>query len=169
LSLFPLPAHPELRLLAVGHYVLAGLSALFCLFPVLYMGLGLAFVRMMPEGPRGPPAAFGWIFVVVGLIGLLLGIAYVVLLLLAARALAAQRRWMLVMVSAGLCCANVPLGTVLGVFTLVTLQKPQVRALFGEPVAPVATWGPPLHQGWPPPPGWGPPQGPPGGSPPPPA
>jgi hypothetical protein len=33
---------------------------------------------------------------------------------------------------AGLCCLFSPLGTLLGIFTLVVLQRPSVRALFGR-------------------------------------
>ena len=34
----------QLRLLSIGYYVAAGLSALFLLFPLIYVGLGLAIV-----------------------------------------------------------------------------------------------------------------------------
>ena len=44
--------------------------------------------------------------------------------------LAARRRWLFCMIIAGIQCAFVPLGTVLGIFTLIVLQRDSVRRLF---------------------------------------
>ncbi len=134
----PMP-RDDLRLLSVFHYVLAGLTGLFAVIPVLYMGLGIVFVAgVLDEGqPHPPPAFIGWIFVAIGLFLLLLALGFVVALIFAGRSLARPRHWLFCMVMAGLSCAWFPFGTALGVFTLVILSKPEVKALFsaGEPVA----------------------------------
>ena len=49
-----------------------------------------------------------------------------------ARGLARQRHRTFCMVAAGLACLSVPLGTVLGVFTLVVLSRPAVAAMFAQ-------------------------------------
>ena len=41
-----------------------------------------------------------------------------------------QRRYLLCMIVAGLACLFTPIGTILGVFTLVVLLRPQVKAAF---------------------------------------
>lgn len=158
----------HLRLLTVFHWVLAGLSLLMCAFPLLYVGMGAWVLGTVPDqSGRGPPPAFGWIFVGVGLVFFLMAVTYTTMLVLSARALAARNRWLLVLVTAGLSCALFPLGTVLGVFTFVVLLRPDVQVLFGRPAPPPAY--PPWRghpPGWPPPPSaWppGPPPGPPAG------
>jgi len=130
--------HDELRLLSIFHYVLAGLTGLFGLFPLAYLGLGVAFLSgALDDGKATPPPAFlGWIFVGIGVVLLLLVLGYIALLVLAGRSLAARRRWTLCAVVAGISCVHMPLGTVLGVFTLVVLMRPETKALFQPPAGP---------------------------------
>lgn len=143
------PTEEHLRLLAIFHWVMAGFSLLICALPVAYVAMGYLFVSgTFVEGGRGPPAPFGWILVIFGVIGFLLAVSYTTLLVLSARSLSSRRRWLLVVVTAGLSCALFPVGTVLGVFTFAVLLKPEVRALFGQPVEP---WGGPAQGAAPPP------------------
>lgn len=46
------------------------------------------------------------------------------------RCLGRRTRYPFCFVMACLCCANIPLGTVLGVFTIIVLARPGVRELF---------------------------------------
>jgi hypothetical protein len=123
----------QLRLLSVFHYVLAGLSGVFSLLPLLYVALGVAVVagKLPPDG-KGPPMpnAFGWIFVGFGTVMTLVGITYSVLLVIAGRCLARARAWTFCMVMAAVSCAFFPFGTVLGVFTIIALAKSETKALF---------------------------------------
>src|SRR5437667_8779205 len=80
----------QLRLLAIFHYVVAGLAALFSLFPLLYTMVGSIFIFAARHGTPKPgeelPSEFlGWIFAVVGLLLFLLGIAMAICILLAGR------------------------------------------------------------------------------------
>jgi hypothetical protein len=68
------------RLLAIFQYVVAGLAALFSFFPLLYTTVGTIFIFAARHGtPKPgeelPPEFLGWIFVVLGLLFFLLGIA----------------------------------------------------------------------------------------------
>ncbi|WP_434027528.1 hypothetical protein [[Pseudomonas] boreopolis] len=139
-----LPATPEdvqqLRLLSIFHYVLAGLTALFSLFPLIHLFMGLAIVTgrmpMEPQGADAPPMdprLFGWFFVGFAALFILGGMALAASMAYAGRCIARRRRHLLCLVVAGLSCALMPLGTVLGVFTLVVLLRPQVKALFDAP------------------------------------
>jgi hypothetical protein len=126
----------QLRLLSVFHYVLAGLSGLCSLLPLLYVAVGAGIVTgKLPTDGKGPPMpeAFGWIFVGMGAFAVLLGMTYSALLVVAGRSLARARGWTFCVVMAALSCAFFPFGTVLGVFTIVALAKPEAKALFEPP------------------------------------
>ena len=131
----------QLHLLSVFHYVLAGLSALFSLFPLIYFGFGLAMIAGMGAGNSGGEfgARLGGC-IVAGMGGLFLvfAVGYSLALFLAARYLAGRRRHTFCIVVAALSCCFTPLGTVLGVFTLIVLLRPSVKTLFGV-AAPPAT------------------------------
>lgn len=122
-----------LRLLSIFHYVLAGLAALFSLFPLIHVALGLAMIagRFPPHG-AGPaaPAFIGWLLVLVGASFIVAGLGYAVLVAVAGRFLARARNWTFCVVMAALSCALFPFGTVLGVLTIVYLAKPEVKELF---------------------------------------
>jgi hypothetical protein len=123
----------QLRLLSVFHYVLAALAGLCSLLPLIYVAVGLGIVTgKLPTDGKGPPLpeAFGWLFVGMGAVAVLLGMTYGALLVVAGRCLGRARRWTFCVVMAALSCAFFPFGTVLGVFTIVALAKPEAKALF---------------------------------------
>jgi hypothetical protein len=125
------PPRDDLRLLSIFHYVLAGLTAFVSLLPLLYVGFGIAILAGALDHERnGAPAFVGWILIGIGAFLTLLILASAVALAFAGRFLAQQRHWLYCMVVAGLSCASFPFGTALGVFTIVTLSKPEVKALF---------------------------------------
>ena len=57
----------HLRLLSIVHYVLAGLVALFALFPIAHLTAGLAMVSGRTPGPPPPVdlRIFGWMFILI--------------------------------------------------------------------------------------------------------
>ena len=123
----------ELELLTILHYVLSGILALFSLMPLMHVGMGLFFVFGNFENSSGgqpPPPAFGWFFVIVGSLCILTGFTIALLIFLSARNLKRCKSRMFCMVVAGLECMFMPLGTALGVFTIITLTKPEIKALF---------------------------------------
>jgi hypothetical protein len=126
--------HEEhLRLLTIFHYVVAGLAALFACFPLLHLSVGIAMVTgALGNGDAGPPAAFGWFFVIVSAVFILGGWALAGTILYGGRCLARRRRYTACQVVAGVECILMPFGTVLGVLTLVKLSEPEVRALFAD-------------------------------------
>ena len=122
----------NLRLLSVFHYVIAGLAGLFSLFPIFHITMGALLVsgRLGDPNEQVPDRLFGMLFVVMGICMLLLGVAYAVCMGLAGRFLARHRNYVFCLVMAALSCAFFPFGTVLGVFTIVVLQRDSVRTLF---------------------------------------
>lgn len=146
-----LPAHgqddaAQLRLLSVLHYVLAGFTALFSLFPVIYLVLGIAVlsgampVNSSTASSPGEVQLLGWVFTGLGTVFFAVMLALAALIAYAGRCLARAQRHTLCLVAAGLCCMFMPLGTILGVFTLVTLTRASVRERFAHgPAAPSST------------------------------
>jgi hypothetical protein len=142
---YPSPGAPDtvqqlqdrehLRLLSIGHYVYAGITAVFSLFPLFHVGFGLlmalspAFARP-PSGSGPPPQIFGLLFIVIGGAIILVGETFALLNYLAGRFVKQRRSRTFILVIDALNCLNVPLGTVLGVFTFVVLSRPSVRAQF---------------------------------------
>jgi hypothetical protein len=123
----------QLHLLSVFHYVLAAICALVSLLPLIYFGMGLAMMAGMGFDKSGPFAPLFAGCLVAGMGGILLVFAagYALALFLAARYLAERRRHTFCVVVAAISCSFTPLGTVLGVFTLIVLFRPSVKALFG--------------------------------------
>jgi hypothetical protein len=122
----------HLKLLSIFHYIVGGLAALFSFFPVIHLILGILFL-VAPHrmgGNHPPPPFLGWLFVLLGGGIMLMGWAFAVCVILAGRFIAKRRHYVFCLVIAGLNCLFMPFGTVLGVFTIVVLIRPSVKALF---------------------------------------
>ncbi len=123
----------QLKLLGTLHYVYAGVSALAACVFLVHLLIGVMMI-IHPESMQGedgpPPEAMGWMFAVMGAGAIFAGWAFAVLVLLAGRALCRRVRHVYCMVIAALCCLSFPLGTALGVFSLVVLARPSVKGLF---------------------------------------
>jgi len=139
----PLPAAADtaedlaqLRLLGIFHYVVAGLTALFSLIPVFHLGIGIAIVTgaLPSHDPQG--RLMGWFFIAFASAFILFGLALAIAIAVAGRRLQRRRHYLYCMVVAALACMMMPFGTVLGVFTLVVLVRPRVKALFEGAGAP---------------------------------
>src|SRR5882724_1406457 len=128
----------HLRLLAIFHYIVAGLAALFSCFPLLYTTAGAIFIFVArhpaaagPKPGQGPPPEFiGWIFAVIGSLLFLFGIAIAICILIAGRSLAKHTRYWFAFTMACIECLFIPFGTILGVFTLIVLLRESVKTLF---------------------------------------
>jgi len=131
----------HLRLLAIFHYVVAGLAALFSFFPLLYTTVGAIFIfaarhGTVKPGEDLPPEFLGWIFAVLGALLFLIGIAMAICILIAGRSLALRKRYSFAFVMACIECLFIPFGTILGVFTIVVLSRESVRGLFSTTATP---------------------------------
>ena len=123
----------HLKLLSILHYVWGGLAAFGVCFGGLYAIIGGGIMAFAPQaqGPNGPPAAVGGIFLVIGCFIVLLAGTVSVLTILAGRNLARREGYTFCFVMACLSCLSVPLGTALGVFTIIVLLRPSVKQMFG--------------------------------------
>ena len=126
----------HLRLLSIVHFVVAGLAALLALFPVAHLVVGVRMVTGgLPEDSRKADLQiFGWMFIFVASAIIICGLAFAACLAMAGRCIARRSHYTFCLVMAALACAFVPLGTVLGVFTILVLQRRSVKQMFGQAV-----------------------------------
>lgn len=128
----------QLRLLAIFHYVVGGLVALIACLPLLHVAVGVAMIAGVlpetnPDTTTGPDAQLaGWIFTAVGAVLSLLGWTLAAVIVWGGRNLARQRGWTAGVVIAGILCLFAPVGTALGIFTILVLTRPSVKERFAE-------------------------------------
>jgi hypothetical protein len=122
----------HLQLLSIFHYIVGGLAGLFACFPLIHLAVGIGVIISSFTEPSagGPPLLFGLFFVVIAGSIILIGWAFAICIILAGRFITKRKNYMFCLVMAGIECMFTPFGTVLGVFTIITLVRPSVKELF---------------------------------------
>jgi hypothetical protein len=122
----------HLRLLSIFYYVHAGLQAVgACLFLLyIFAGFAIAIGGAASHSSNAPPAFLGVFFVVFGGILMLFVLTMAALNYYTGRCLTRREHRTFCFVIACLSCLSIPYGTILGIFTIIVLERPQVRALF---------------------------------------
>lgn len=139
----------HLNLLSIFHYIVAVIAALLACFPLIHFFMGLSMLAGWGNaGMETMIALFMMAFAGLFVLG---GWAFAICMFIAGRYLAERTHYQFCLVMACIACIFMPFGTVLGVFTILVLIRPSVKALFGAPPAgnatvPVPT-APPLQQG----------------------
>jgi len=133
----------HLKLLSVFHFVLGGLSVLGILFGGFYIFMGTLMADLIAKSPAssapgappspGMPAEVKWIFIGYGVAIMLVCLCAMIGHLLCGKYLLARKNRTFCLVVGGLSCLMLPLGTVLGIFTILVLMRPSVGALFDGP------------------------------------
>ena len=132
-------ARADCRTIGIVLYVFA----LIGMIPVLFLGSMLLYIAAgsiaIPDFAQSnhntPELMIG-----AGIMAFVLAIMLIgeALQFWAAWSMRRQRNWTLCMVMAALLLVNLPLGTPLGIWMLLTLQRPDVRAAFGRPLPAMA-------------------------------
>jgi len=125
----------HLRLLSIFHYIVGGITALCACFPLIHFTVGLALLFAPdkfsgPENSPGPERLVGLFFSVFAAVFILLGWALAAANIYAGRCLAKHEKHTFCLVVAAVNCLNTPIGTVLGVFTIIVLMRPSVKWMF---------------------------------------
>jgi hypothetical protein len=124
----------HLRYLQIGHYIVGGLTALFSSIFIVHVVMGIVMAvspgTFPDHGGKGPPPAMGWIFAIMGGAFVLAGWTIAALVLTAGRMIRLRRRHTFCVVVAAVACLMMPFGTVLGIFSLIVLNRPDVKLLF---------------------------------------
>lgn len=127
----------HLRLLSIGHYITGALYIAFASFFIFHF-VFMLFVGLNPEmfagtgqTSHGPPDGIIKIFAVV--IGMLILTGWTIggLTIYAGRCIKRRSRRTFAIIMACLNVMFMPLGTVLGVFTLIVLSRESVKRLYG--------------------------------------
>ena len=121
-----------LRILAVFHFVLAGMVAMVALFPAVHLivGIGLVSGAFTNPGDPFPFALVGWLLILFASCWISCGLVFAAFMVLAGRMLLKRRRYFFCLAMAGLACMFMPFGTVLGAFTIIILMKDDTRVKF---------------------------------------
>jgi hypothetical protein len=130
----------QLKLLSIFHYVMAGLMALMGCLPIVHFMVGgvMLFAPLASGDPEtgAPSAVVGGVFMLIAGVVMISIWTVAVCIATAGRFLAQRRRRVFCMVVAGVTAAMcAPLGTVLGVFTIIVLQRPSVIQAFDSAAA----------------------------------
>jgi hypothetical protein len=130
-----------LKIIAIFHFVVGGIAGLISCFPIIHLVLGLTFLfgnfsSVQPTDTM-PMSLFGLVFTVIPALIILLGWAFAICVMLAGYFNIKRQHHMFCLVMAGVECMFMPFGTVLGVFSIILLIKPEVKALFAPNLPPV--------------------------------
>jgi hypothetical protein len=131
----------HLKLLAIFHYVVAGMTALFACIPLLHFFMGLALTTGALSDGDPEAQTIGIFFMVFAGLFIVAGWTLGVLIAYAGRCLQTRRRYLYCLVMAGVECIFMPFGTVLGVFTIIVLMRDAVKEMFGQAVEPLPASG----------------------------
>jgi len=141
-ELLPLPRDQRkidadhLKLLSIFHYVGAGLAFFGILFLLAHFAIFHAFLanpKMWENQKQGPPPAeffalFKWFYLVFGVWFLASGVLNVI----SGLCIRARKHRTFSLVVGGINCLHIPLGTLLGVFTIIVLIRDSVRELYED-------------------------------------
>lgn len=130
----------HLKVLSICWYVISGLNLMGGCLATLYIAMGALLMNVPPgpvttrpgQPPGPPPEAVGWVVMGLGGCLMLFALGVAALSFFTARGLSRQQGRMFCMIVAGITCLSVPLGTVLGVFTLLVLSRPSVTQMFAR-------------------------------------
>jgi|ERR1700677_3852317 hypothetical protein len=123
----------HLKLLSIFHYIVGGLACFCGLLWILYIVSGIILIiasGSMASDDRMGASIGGVVAIVVGVFLFVLFEAYGIISIIAGRKFAKHQGYRFCFVLAVFTCLNFPLGTALGVFTIVVLNRPSVKALF---------------------------------------
>jgi hypothetical protein len=130
----------HLKLLSLGYMVSGGFAALFSLFGLLYLVVGVIMGLAISQAPsaagkagEAPPAFLGWIFGAIGLVIFLLMIGIALAKFWVALSIRRRKSRTFCMVIAGISCLEFPYGTLLGVLSFIVLGRSSVARLFAPP------------------------------------
>ncbi|QGZ89200.1 hypothetical protein GQR42_06000 [Microcystis aeruginosa FD4] len=128
----------HLKLLSIFHYIMGGILAFFFLFPLIHFTIGLLIITesiSVHSSGNLPPQAAGYFFAVVGGLFFILGEVFAIATIVSGRFLKRRQRYWFSFVMACILCSFTPLGTILGVFTIIVLSRQSVKELYGLPNA----------------------------------
>lgn len=110
------------------------LTLCFSLFFLAYASIGATFMKLavFPTQEEQLPFDPSIIFIIIGSIGFVFTITLGILTLLTSKFIRLRKKYNYIFVLAILNCFTGILGILLGIFTIIELNKPEVKELFGK-------------------------------------
>jgi hypothetical protein len=126
----------HLNLLFIFFRIYAGLCGAGSLLTFLYIGIGLLMMsepQFTSRHSQQPPFQFGGeVMIMFGCIAFIFCLAFGITALYAANWIRDRKNWVGIIIVSALCCLNGLLAIALGVFSIITLNKPSVKSLFSN-------------------------------------
>lgn len=120
----------NLDILGTFHNIMGVLTAAMACIPLVHFFIGIAILGPGPGEIDAVPRVIGLLFVILSGIIIAAGWVMAVLIFVAGNRLKQRRAYNYCLVIAFLECLIMPLGTVLGIFTILNLTKEPIRELF---------------------------------------
>ncbi len=124
----------HLRLISIFHYVVGGMHIAFSCFFLFHVAIGLLMLFQPnffgPQQGVPPPAWIGILFVVLPSILILLAWALGAVTIYSGVCIKGRRHRLFSLVVAAINCLVVPIGTALGIFTILVLVRDSVRRMY---------------------------------------
>ena len=125
----------HLKLLGIGHYVMAGLDLLGCAGGAVYLAMAMFVPAAMeqsgdPKMPESMPETVGIAMAVIGGGLVLFSVLMACLTAYSGWSLHHHRNKILIYVVSAIHLLSMPIGTILGVLTIIVMQRPDVAARF---------------------------------------
>ncbi|MDP0495747.1 MAG: hypothetical protein Q7Q73_06015 [Verrucomicrobiota bacterium JB024] len=124
----------HLNMLATAHKVIGIVGMVFACVPLIHVTIGILVLTgaLNHSGHAQAPALAGLMFVLIGGLIFLVGQALAVCTLRSGRFLRERRNYTFSFVIGCILCTVFPIGTALGIFTLIVLSRPSVKQLYGR-------------------------------------
>ena len=120
----------QLSLLATFHYVLGGIIGFFSCLPLIHVVIGILIATLGTLGQNVVAPIIGWMFIITGSFPVALGWTMAIFMFIVARNLNRKTNYRFCFVVSCIECVFIPFGTILGVFTILALNKDSVKAAF---------------------------------------
>jgi hypothetical protein len=118
-----------LRILSMLYYIFGALAALCFSIPLIHVTIGALMVSGAMSHDS-EDAVVGVFFIAIGGAVVLLGWIFAACAIFAGYNLSRRKRYRFCFLIACLACIQMPMGTILGVFTIIVLARPEVKEMF---------------------------------------
>lgn len=120
----------HLKLLSIFNYVMGGLTALGSCIAILHIILGVTMAVGLTAASSAGEAWIGWIMAGIGLLVVLTGWTLGGLMIYSGKLIARRQKRVFSIVMAALQCLSFPVGTALGVWSIIVLSRQSVKGLY---------------------------------------
>jgi hypothetical protein len=120
----------SLDLIALFHHVLAIITGITALTPIIHFIFGVMLLNVESGAGDPAPRVFALIFIILSTLIILAGWTLAVLIFIAGNKIRNRQSYNYCMIIAFIECLLLPLGPILGIYTIITLNKEEYIYLF---------------------------------------